>query len=708
MTLEELLGKPAEKPPEQKPVDLAALIANAPKPPAVPPAPLPIATFGGAPDIRALALDRMQAAGQLTPGETMSMPETAKGPSGVFRKIAAAAAPKARKKAEPVVSAFETKKPGMSTDELLKGLGVDPFEFSKNSRVVEARRREGVGESAEFFRIKGLSRRVLDLTKVPDLTERYRKPGGTMSLWPIQSAGLAEAEKADGLFAPIGVGHGKSLLSFLLPVAMRAKKAVIMLPPQLKRKALELDIPALYRHWQIPTDRIRIIAYSELSNAKCAQLLEEIAPDLIVIDEGHNLRHKTAARTKRFLRYMKAHPECRLAVLSGTITNRTIMDYQHLIELTHRKNSPVPAHWGVLTEWADALDVPRPNCDPMMPGVLLSFCTQEELGQINGRSPTDAQPYVRAGFRRRLVETLGVVATEEGAIGTSLVIQGLHPIVPAEVKARIDDLRNRWVIDEEELVDPMSVARVARELAGGFFYRWVWPNGVKDTEWLLARSAWNKELRQILKLNRKGLDSPLEVIRAIQAGKLRSQNWEAWDKVRGRYNPTPPTEAVWVSDYLVDEAVRWARENCSKSEPGIIWYSWDAFGTAVALKGGFPLYGPGMKHDPSFADPKNEPVIVCSLTAHGTGKNLQKYMRNLITTPPGSGSVMEQGIARTHRPGQMADEVTVDLFLHTKEMQSAFEKALADAEYVEQTQGQKQKLLYAERINCAEGDGECF
>jgi hypothetical protein len=701
MTLEELLGK-LPVPIKQEPVDLASLLASAPAPTPS----LPAATFSGAPDIRALALDKMREAGQLTPGSTMSMPEPEekKGSSGLFRKIAAAG-PKPRKKTETVVSAFETKKP-VSTDELLMGMGVDPTEFSRNSNVSDARRREGVGESAEFFRIKALPRRILRFDEAPDLTERFKKPSGTMRLWPVQSACLAEAEKADGLFAPIRAGGGKTLTSYLLPVAMHSKKAVILVSPQLKRKALELDIPKLYRHWQIPTERIRIIAYSELSNAKCAQLLDEINPDLIVADECHNLRHKSAARTKRFLRFMKEHPGCRFVPLSGTITSRSILDYQHLIELALRKNSPVPAHWGVLIEWADALDVPRPNCDPMSPGALLAFCSSEELQQLNGRTPTDAQPFVRSGYRRRLVETPGVVATEEGAIGTSLIITGLHPVVPAEVKVRINDLRNRWVIEEEELVDPMSVARVARELAGGFFYRWVWPGGQKDMEWLIARSTWNKELRQILKLNRKGLDSPLEVIHAILAGKLRSENWSAWAKVKER--PVPPTEAVWVSEYLVDEAIRWAREKCSKSEPGIIWYSWDAFGQKTALKGGFPFYGPGMKHDPSFADPKNEPVIICSIAAHSTGKDLQKYQHNLITTPQTSGAGWEQLMARTHRPGQEADEVTVDAFLHTQEMQNAFDQAIRDAEYTEQTQGQKQKLLYAERVGCAQGDGECF
>ena len=699
MNLEELLAPrtPEPAPPAQRPVDLTELLKNAPRP-----APsLSVATV--APDIRQIALDRMAAAGQLTPGETMLMPEAPR-PTGIFGGISKAG-PKPSKKKEIVVSAFETPK-SVSTDELLRGLGITPEDYDRNSKVAESRRREGVGESSEFLRIKALPQRPMRLDAFPDLTERFKKPGGKMALWAIQSATLGEASRADGLLALVAAGAGKSLVSLLLSAAMHSKRAVLLVPAQLKRKTLELDIPALYGHWQIPTERIRVISYNDLSNHTCAQILNEINPDLIIADECHNLRHKSTARTKRFLRFMKEHPECRFVGLSGTITNRSIMDYQHLAELALRKNSPVPAHWGVLVEWAEALDVCRTDQEPMAPGVLLAFCSSEELAQINGKTTTEAQPFVRAGFRRRLTETPGVISTEEGAVGTSLVISGLHPLVPAEVKIHLDHVRDKWEIDGEELVDPMSVARVARELAAGFFYRWDWPNGVKDTEWLTARASWGKELRQILKLNRKGLDSPLEVVKAILAGKVRSETWDVWARVKDR--PKPLTKAVWLSDFLIDESIRWARETCSKKEPGIIWYSWDDFGQRCALKGGLPWYGPGMKNDPSFADPASEPVIVCSVAAHGTGKNLQRYQHNLMTTAMTSGTTWEQTLARSHRPGQEADEVTADVFLHTLEMQRGLDQAIADAQYAEQTQGQKQKLLYAEKIACCAGDGACY
>lgn len=497
-----------------------------------------------------------------------------------------------------------------------------------------------------------------------------------------------------------------TLASLLVGEAMHAKKIVLLVPPQLRSQLLQHDIPMLNKHWKLPLDRLRVVAYSELSNAKTADLLDTIAPDLIVADEAHNLRHASAARTKRFLRYMKEHPECRFVGLSGTITRRSLKDYQHLAELALRKNSPLPNHHPTLMDWAMAIDVSKK--EPMPPGALLKLCDDEELDAIaDAPNVFDAQTYVRNAFRRRLVETPGVVATEESALGTSLVITGLRPLVPAEVKVAIEDLHKKWVIDDEELVDALSVARVGRQLAGGFYYRWIWPNGQKDYEWLEARKNWNREVREILKRSRKGLDSPLMITNAILRGEFESTTYEAWAKVKDRYKPTPPTEAVWISKFLVEESIRWAHETCSKAAPGIIWYESDAFGREVAKLGDFPFFGPGTKASEELAriNAQKAPVIVCSRPAHGTGKNLQQYCRNLFTAPSTGGVDWEQTIARTHRPGQEADDVFVDVFLHTDDMQGAYISAVRDARYIEETGGQKQKLNYARKVNCAD-DGE--
>ena len=56
-------------------------------------------------------------------------------------------------------------------------------------------------------------------------------------------------------------------------------------------------------------------------------------------DEGllsHHFRHHGSTQTERFLRYMKDHPECRFAALSGTMAAKSIRDYAPLIELAAR------------------------------------------------------------------------------------------------------------------------------------------------------------------------------------------------------------------------------------------------------------------------------------------------------------------------------------------------------------------------------------
>ncbi len=574
-----------------------------------------------------------------------------------------------------------------------------------NSSVADAHFRAGVQESFELERIVKIDRRPSNFEQYEDQTDLYKRPEGTMRLWPIQSAVLVEAARAGGLLGPIGVGHGKTLASLLVGEAMRAKKIVLLVPPQLRNQLLQHDIPQLNKHFRLPLERLRVIAYSELSNARTAELLEELAPDLIVSDECHLLRHPQSSRTKRFLRYMKDHPECLFVGLSGTITRRSLRDYQHLSELALRKNSPLPNHHPTLMDWAMALDVTKK--DPMPPGALLKLCTPDELEKITKTpDPHHAQSYVRQAFRRRLVETPGVVATSESALGTSLVIRGLRPSVPAEVQVAIDHLHMKWEIGEEELVDAMSVARVGRQLAGGFYYRWIWPDGKKDFEWLEARAAWNKEVRDILKRSRRGLDSPLLITNAVLRGDFVSGTYDAWAQVKDRYKPTPPVEAVWISKFLVEEALRWGKETCHKTEPGIIWYESDAFGREVAQMGNLPFFGPGMKASAEITrvNVKETPVIVCSRMAHGTGKNLQKFCRNLFTAPSPGGVDWEQTIARTHRPGQEADDVFVDVFLHTGDMEAAYLSALRDAKYIEHTQGQKQKLTYARKVNCGEDD----
>jgi hypothetical protein len=89
---------------------------------------------------------------------------------------------------------------------------------------------------------------------------------------------------------------------------------------------------------------------------------------------------------------------------------------------------------------------------------------------------------------------------------------------------------------------------------------------------------------------------------------------------------------------------------------------------------------------------------VLSIAAHGTGKNLQWTNRNLVCTPPTGGDIWEQLIGRTHRQGQTADEVFVDVYQHTAAVVEGFAKARSSAVYSESTMGQRQRLAIANLV----------
>lgn len=592
-------------------------------------------------------------------------------------------------------------KPNPLAPALASLLGPEEDDLGK-VKFDEVTRRRGVQMSFELERIEAIERRQLDLEHYPiDLTEKYRKPEGTMRLWPTQSAILVEAALSNGLLGPVSAGSGKTLASLLVGDAMGGQKIVLLVPPQLRSQLMSVDIPMLNKHWKLPLDRLRVVAYSELSNAKSADILDQMKPDVIIADEAHMLKARSAARTKRFNRYFKEHPECRFVGLSGTITRKSLRDYQHLSELALKKNSPLPMSFHTLNEWAEAIDV---GDDPMPPGALLRFCTDEERAiatdpeaSISFEKRAKAHEAVRSGFRRRLIETPGVVATSESAVGTSLVIRAVKPIVPEAVQRALSDLRNKWEIAGDELTDILEMSRIARQLAAGIFTRWKWPGGIVDTDWLEARSAWHKEIRDVLKQSRRGMDSPLLVTNAVIAGKYHSDSYWIWAEQKKKYNPEPPRETVWVSDFLVKYAVDWAKEHGTKPTPAIVWYQHVALGEAIAKLGGFPLFGAGSQasEDLTKVNASKTHVIVCSIKAHGVGKNLQQFNKNLLTTCPSSGADMEQLIAREHRPGQLADEVVMDVCQHTTELQDAFSSSLQDAAYIEQSQGQRQKLNFA-------------
>lgn len=459
---------------------------------------------------------------------------------------------------------------------------------------------------------------------------------------------------------PVGVGHGKTLVTYLLPTVMEAQRPVLLVPAQLRDQTQRVAFPELRRHWQTTVEPT-VIAYSELSLAKNAGLLDRLAPDLVIADEAHCLKRAEAARTRRFKTYMRGGAT-RFVALSGTVTKASLLDYAHLLRWALGEGSPLPAGWRELQAWAEAIDAEGEGPE----GILAGWCKEGE--------------HAREGYRRRLVESPGVVATTETGFEGSLVIEAVTPEVPAVIRDALKRLESTWCTPGgEEVEDPTALARHAKELAMGFYYVW---NPPPPRPWLTARAEWHRYVRDALGRRFKGLDSPLQVAQAVDAGRLDgAAALGAWRAVKDTYKPT--TVPVWLSSFVVDYARAWMAEG-----PGLVWVEHDAFAAKLT-----PYFGAG-RNDVIDATG----AIALSAHAHATGKNLQAWSRNLVLSSPSSGLRWEQLIGRTHRTGQCADEVTFDVLAHTKHLTDAFEHAKVEAAYIAASTGQRQKLEFARMV----------
>lgn len=553
----------------------------------------------------------------------------------------------------------------------------------------------------------------------------HRRPCVT-SLKPAQAWALAEIAETGGLVGPIGVGHGKTGLGILAPMVIpKCRTAVLLIPPNL-REQLKREYDLWSQHFHVPSIRhggaegtiiagrpvIHVVPYSLFSRPESTTLLESIRPDVIIADEGHKLRDRKTATSGRVIRYMlKSETERQKAIdagrpdpgptrflaWSGTIAKGSLMDFQHLAAFALRDGSPVPLSPNTAAAWATAID---PIPVRAAPGALRQL----------GSGP------IADVFGRRLAETKGWVATRAGAVSNALNLRERVPEkMPKGLAALLTRMRSTWTRpDGEELVDVLQVAKSARELACGFFYRWRFPRGEPEDlikRWYAARKAWHRELRERLERPEEHLDSELLATNAAArhldgyVGPLpvwKSGTFKAWREVRDLVQPVPDT--VWLddppagfdpipgADYLVRDAGAWAAKH-----RGIVWYEHEAFGARVAADFKLARHAGGEGAEQRILAEDGTRSILASIKAHGTGRDgLQRVFHEQLVVPmPSSGDGCEQLLGRLHRIGQEADEVNAWTYRHVPEFRDGIDKALEQARFLKATLGSDQKLLVA-------------
>jgi hypothetical protein len=538
----------------------------------------------------------------------------------------------------------------------------------------------------------------------------------------VQAWALYETGLRQGLLGPINVGDGKTLVDILAPLVLKAQTVLLLVPAklvdQLVREYLlireHFRVPALVVHGDGTSVRsdestvLHVISYERLSRPDATSFLEALAPGAIIADEVHHLANAGAVRTGRLLRYFAAHKDTRFCCWSGSMTDDSLKDYWHFAYLALREGSPLPSDERVVEDWAGAID---PSDSPAPPGALARLCSTDD--------PTTDE--VRAAFHRRLTETSGVVTSPTPLVRIGLTVEERPaPEIPKVVADALDDLRGSWCRpDGEELVDALAFFRCARELACGFFYRWVFKRDEtreEIDEWLDARKAWRKEVRNMLYRPQPQLDSPHLLEAAAHRARqhtasqpkgrdlwwIKTENgdtapcWDSmhlarWLEARPLVNGgrDPETEPVYLHPYLAEDAAAWARE-----QPGIVWYEKKAFGLWVAELAEIPLHGGGPGAGPRIATEKGDRSIVASIKSHGEGRDGLQYRfhRQLVAHPPSGATTWEQLLGRLHRTGQERDVATW-FYSHTEELEANLASAISRANYVQSTIGARQKLL---------------
>lgn len=516
----------------------------------------------------------------------------------------------------------------------------------------------------EIDRVKGLPKDdFLDFTGDP-YTPRFGI--GEQRLRPHQAKALEYAEKHRGLLANLPVGSGKTLISLLLPIVLKAQRPLLLLPASLIEKTHK-EFSGYRKHWT--TNPIRCISYESLGRVAQADLLNQLAPDLIVADEAHKLANiKTSACARRVDRYMSKNPATMFCALSGTMMKRSLKDFAHLSRWALKDGSPLPLFGDEVERWANAVDPEWKNKR------RVPYKPLNKLRELNETQ--------QEAVGRRIQETPGVAIMHKSFDETKLFVNFRAVEVSSNAAEMLSHMRKTWETPNgDTLLSAVDVWRHAQEMALGFYSFWEPP---APERWRNRRKEWHSFVRETIARKRKW-DSPLQIEHAIHNGELTDKGvLDEWLDVKNEFTPNPV--ARWLDEDVptITYCKGWLKGNPN----GLIWVAHRFFGRRLERELGIPFFA-GRGDGGTIEDHQGPAVL--SIQANGTGRNLQRWSRCLVCTPPTAGRTWEQLLGRCHRDGQTKD-VHFEVILAVPEAEEAMKRARSDAMYIEATWGQQQKL----------------
>lgn len=540
-----------------------------------------------------------------------------------------------------------------------------------------ARLRHEVARTEELDRIEALPRRKVDADDAKIwsrvLTPEFLRPGASGALLPWQAYALAEAAEVGGAFLGYPVGTGKTLIAELMPRMLESKRSVLIVPASLREKTY-VDRAEYAKTWQLGAPPSIVLSREELAREANAYRLEQIAPDLIIIDECDDLANPDSAAVRRIDRYVverraKGLP-LTVVAMTGTPSRNSIMGYWHILCWCLDDGAPVPLVQSEAERWAGALDEKRQL--RIRPGAL-------------GATVKAA----RAWYGSRLAETPGVILIDGDSCDAPLTVRTRI----ASECPDIDQHFERLLLEGENpfgipVTDPLSQWRTEGQMGCGVVLRY---NPPPPAAWAAARKSSARFCRGAIEAS-QATHRPIETEAQVYRRFADHPIVREWLAIRDTF--TPVTEAVWLSDSVVEDARAWI--DGDPDVPGIVWCGSVDFAERLAERTLLPYYSRHGKdrNGKSLVRADASTCLIASWQANKKGFNLQPWRRQLVVMPPTSAKWLEQMYGRSHRQGQR-DPVTIDVLITSGGTLDGFEAAIREAHFARDTVRMSQKILRA-------------
>lgn len=556
-----------------------------------------------------------------------------------------------------------------------------------------------------------------ELDRAPDLPWDYlKKPGCAYDLNAAQKETLRQIVWANGGVASLAVGQGKSLLAFIIPhlFGYKGEEVLFLHPKNLERTLLE-QFKKFEPHFHLVMPRM--ISFEIFQNSTFARtfgksdLENGYRPKCIIVDEAQGMKKRSGVRFRRVARYMvKSDFPVRFIPMTATISNREIEEYAHYIMLALKEGSPCPGGGQALTSWGRILNSHAEPLDHDWDYIQPLLDRYKSYGDnFNRRISRRNSPLIapdearkkkaRYIYRKHLEQTPGMTIVGESSVASTLYLkQHKHIGIPEKLTKVLEYMEEhkRLPAQGDYFETPVAAAKARAEVLQGFYYKWVWKEGVSQgdiTDWKLAKGDWGRAVYQWMHENNyEDIEAPAQLIYQIEnSPSLVDKNlvtlYKTW-AYHKKKTPPPETVGVWLDDYLIEWTDKWQKGR----PPSLLWRGPIIVGRRLSeaigiihYDAGSPPPGEGEKHT-------GDHTAVISIS-HRQGLNLQAWRHHLIVSPPASGSVYEQVFGRSHRRGQTED-VRFDIVGHHPVFRQRLAKAKIDAIGSQEREGMQQKLLY--------------